>query len=221
MGGQVSTSCAGYITILVAVLQALKAETLKATEHGPPVTEILNYVLRSVNTRQARDFFVAVASRLEACMRAGDRCRLPSSKAGRMWSAFHQFRVEPHLRVSWTSFLASIELPVSLHQHSILALQLVVNRWLKKFISMKNEEHSQRVSGNRLSTLTLREQNIVYYMSGYISVKLIRRFKKKSPSKLVQQKRQFFVGVLKRMRAESQPDDIDTPEDYTRVWSAD
>lgn len=221
MGGQVSTSCAGYITILVAVLQALKAETLLKATELPPSHRNPQLCAKKCEYSSGKRFFIAVASRLEACMRAGDRCRLPASKAGRMWSAFHQFRVEPHLRVSWTSFLASIELPVSLHQHSVLALQLVVNRWLKKFISMKNEEHSQRVSGNRLSTLTLREQNIVYYMSGYISVKLIRRFKKKSPNKLVQQKRQIFVGVLKRMRAESQPDDIDTPEDYTRVWSAD
>ena len=205
---------------MLAVLQALKEETLlKVTENGPPIIELLNHVLKSVNTYQARDFFVAVVSRLEACLRAGDRCRLPSSKAGRMWSAFHRFRVEPHLKAAWTALLSSIQLPVALRQHSVFALQLVVDRLLKKLISMRNEEQSLSVSRYSLSTLTLREQNIVYYMSGYISVKLIKRFKKRSPNKLIQQKWQMFVCVLRRMRAENQPDDVDTPEDYTRVWS--
>ena len=50
-------------------------------------------------------------------------------------------------------------------------------------------------------------------------MKLIKRFKKRSPNHLVQQKRQIFVHVLRRMRAHNQPDDIDTPEDYIRVWT--
>ena len=29
----------------------------------------------------------------------------------------------------------------------------------------------------------------------------------------------MFVRVLRRMRADNQPDDIDTPDDYTRVWA--
>ena len=29
----------------------------------------------------------------------------------------------------------------------------------------------------------------------------------------------MFVHVLRKMRAENQPDNIDTPEDYTRVWT--
>ena len=215
-----SSAAAGYITILVALLGALKEETLlKVTEHGPPVIELINHVLKSVRICQARDFFVGVISRLEACLQAGDRCRLPSSKAGRMWSAFHRFRVEPHLRVNWTTFLSNIQLPDALHMHSVFALQLIVDRLLKKLISLRAEEQSQRVGRNNLSTLTLREKNVVYYMSGYISVKLIKKFKKRSSNQIIQQKHQMFVHVLRRMRAEHQPDDIDTPEDYTRVWT--
>ena len=74
------------------------------------------------------------------------------------------------------------------------------------------DKHSQLV-------LTLREQNVVYYMSGYIPVNLIKRFKKKSPVERVQQKRRMFLCVLRGMRADNQQDDINSPEDYTRLWS--
>ena len=64
MGGDGHVS-AGYITMLVAVLEALKEETLlKVTEYGPPVIELM----KSVYTRQAGDFFVGAVSRLEACL---------------------------------------------------------------------------------------------------------------------------------------------------------
>ena len=121
--------------------------------------------------------------------------------------------------MAWTNFLSSIHLPVTLQVHSAFALQLVVDRLLKKLISMRNDDQSQRVGKANLSTLTLREQNVVYYMSGYIPVKLIKRFKKRSTNKLVQQKRQIFLRVLRRMRADNQPGNSDTPDDYTRVWA--
>jgi len=84
--------------------------------------------------------------------------------------------------VAWTNFLLIISLPDSLHVHSLLALQFVVDRLLKKLISMKNEDQTKMRMAKKLSTLTLREQNAVYYMSGYIAVKLIKRFKKRSPN---------------------------------------
>ena len=176
-------------------------------------------MIKSVSTCETRDFLVGLISKLEACLRAGDRCQLPSSKAARVWSSFHRLRVDPNLRVAWANFLSSIHLPVTLQVHSAFALQLVVDRLLKKLISMRVDDQSQRAGKNNLSTLTLREQNVVYYMSRYIPVKLIKRFKKRSSNKLIQQKRQMFVRVLRRMRADNQPDNIDTPDDYTRVWA--
>ena len=189
------------------------------TENGSSMIEVINILIKSVSTCESRDFLVGLISKLEACLQAGDRCQLPSSKAARVWSAFHRLRVDPGLRVAWTNFLSSIHLPVTLQVHSAFALQLVVDRLLKKLISMRNDDQSQRAGKANLSTLTLREQNVVYYMSGYIPVKLIKRFKKRSTNKLVQQKQQVFLRVLRRMKADNQPGNIDTPDDYTRVWA--
>ena len=47
--GQVSSSSAGYVTILVATLEALKEEALlKVTENGPLVIEVINHLMKSV-----------------------------------------------------------------------------------------------------------------------------------------------------------------------------
>ena len=122
--------------------------------------EVINFLIKSVATCETRDFLVGLISKLEACLRAGDRCQLPSSKAARVWSSFHRLRVDPDLRVAWANFLSSIHLPVTLRVHSVFALQLVVDRLLKKLISMRMDDQLQTVGKTNLSTLTLREQNV-------------------------------------------------------------
>jgi len=174
----------GCVSIFVSTLKGLnKDPLLTLTENGPSILELLDHLERNVDTQEARDFIVAVFSRLEACIQAGNRCCLPSAKLSRIWSAFHSLRVDAGLRVAWTNFLLKISLPDSLH--SLLALQFfVVDRLLKKLISMKNEDQTKMRMAKKLSTLTLRERSAVYNMSGNIAVKLIRRFKKeitKSP----------------------------------------
>ena len=169
------------MTTFVDTLTGLnKDPLLTQTENGPSVVGLINHLQKNVDTWEARDFIVTVLSRLslEACIRAGDRCRLPSAKAGRMWSAFHCLRVDAGLRATWSNFLLGIKLPASLNAHSLLALQFVIDRLLKKLIAMKSDKRGKETAKRCLSTLTLREQNAVYYMSGHIPVKLIPRFKK-------------------------------------------
>ena len=136
--------------------------------------EVINFLIKSVSTCY---FLVGLFSKLEACLQAGDRCQLPSSKAARVWSAFYRLQ-DPGLRVARTNFLSSIHLPVTLQVHSVFALQLVVDRLLKKLISMRNNDQSQRVGKVNLSTLTLWEQKVVYDMSGCVPLKVIRDSRK-------------------------------------------
>ena len=51
-------------------------------------------------------------------------------------------------------------------------------------------------------------------MAGFVTVKLLKRFKKPSKNPLVQHKRQLFVQVLTSMRASGQPGDPDNVLDY-------
>ena len=150
------------------------------TENGPSMIEVINILIESVSTC---DFLVGLISKLEACLQAGDRCQLLSSKAARVWSAFHRLRVDPGLRVAWTNFLSSIHLPVTLQVQSAFALQFVVDRLLKKLIRMRNDDQSQIESGQSQSVDTNTPGTkccvLATWMHGYIPVKLIKRFKKR------------------------------------------
>ena len=96
-----------YTRILVPLIENLKQETvLTSTENGPHVSEILTYLTTAPSAmhadHQGRAFFSNVASHLEACLQAGGRCKLPSSKNQRMWSAFHKFRTKPEIMKAWS-----------------------------------------------------------------------------------------------------------------------
>lgn len=56
-------------------------------------------------------------------------------------------------------------------------------------------------------------------MAGYVAVKLLKRYRKKSKNSRIQIKRRLFVGVLKGMRADEQPGQPDSPLEYTKLWS--
>ena len=58
-----SSSSAGYVTVFVATLEALKEETLlKVTENGPLMIEVINLLIMSVSTCETRDFLVGLIS---------------------------------------------------------------------------------------------------------------------------------------------------------------
>lgn len=77
----VSPNSSGYVTIFVSTLTGLnKDPLLTLTENGPSVLELIDHLQRNVDTQEARDLIVAVFSRLEACIQAGNRCRLPFAK---------------------------------------------------------------------------------------------------------------------------------------------
>ena len=69
--------------------------------------------------------------------------------------------------------------------------------------------------------LSEREENVVRYMSGYVVVKLLKKYKNRSSNARCNTKWKSFVRVLEKMQAESQPlyGDIDTVEDYSEAWS--
>ena len=57
-----------------------------------------------------------------------------------------------------------------------------------------------------------REKNVIHYMAGFVAVRLMKRYSKRSTNPKLQRKIQLFLGVLKNTRAEEQP----YCEDYTK-----
>ena len=69
------------------------------------------------------------------------------------------------------------------------------------------------------SNISEREENVVRYMSGYVAVKLLKKYRKGNASGAEKNKWRYFVRVLKEMKCEDQPVCDDTLEDYTKAWS--
>jgi len=64
-----------------------------------------------------------------------------------------------------------------------------------------------------------RQKNADCYMAGYVAVTLLKRYKKDSKNDKIRLKRKFFVSVLKAMSAEHQPENVESFEDYSTLWS--
>jgi hypothetical protein len=63
------------------------------------------------------------------------------------------------------------------------------------------------------------ETNAIRYMAGYIAVKLLKKYKRKARDLRLQLKRHLFVSVLRRMKADNQPGQPDSPLEYTEQWT--
>ena len=143
-------------------------------------------------------------SQVYICIAAGDQYKLPSTANGHVVIVPQTEKQQWH----WNSG--------AIPQH--LCLQLIVDRLMKLLIS--NQVKARQTTATPKSyTLNKREKNAVRYMAGYVAVNLLKRFKKKSKNKHVQLKRDFFVQVLRSMRAEHQPSSVSSVEEYTQVWS--
>lgn len=99
-----------------------------------------------------------------------------------------------------------------------LVLQLLLDRLFKRLISIEAAENTFTMPRNSEVALTLREQNAVRYMAGYVAIKLNKKFQKKAKHPELRRKWEFFVQVLSSMEADQQVDDVESIEDYTSTW---
>ena len=115
------------------------------------------------------------------CIAAGDKCKLPSTAKGHMWSSFHKLRNSSEISRVWQT------LNIQPEAESRLCLQLIVDQLLKQLIS----KAQQTTTTPKSYALNKREKNAVRYMAGYVAVSLLKRFRKKSKNEHVQLKRDF------------------------------
>ena len=199
--------------MFLGVVEKLKNEDVLQSTTGPQIKEVLKHVQKFKDNPTFADMIVKLGSQVEDCLPTED-C-LPSS-SGRMWSTFHQFRVSETAIDAWRRFMVqTVPHPQLLAHASNLCFQLVIDRVLKCMIEMRK---------NKLSTskpkikLSVREENVIYYMSGFVAVKLIKKYQHSSSNPELSSKCSYFVGVLREMKAEEQPLCNDTMVDYSRTW---
>ena len=99
-------------------------------------------------------------------------------------------------------------------------MHLMIDRVVKKMIEKRaNAMEHLCTHRNVLAPLTMRERSAIRYMAGFVTIKLLKPYRKPSKHVQVQFKCQLFVWVLKRMSAADQSDTVDSVDDYTRLWS--
>ena len=90
---------------------------------------------------------------------------------GCVWSSFHKLRNSDGINQCWT--VTVLKAPEPCQLESQLALQLLIDRVLKKMLKNKADAIEQP-SKSKVVPLTIREKSAICYMAGYVAVKLLK-----------------------------------------------
>lgn len=206
----------GYASLFFATIAALEKEkVLRYSEQGPFVVQILQLLKEEQQKPSVVGMVMKLITRLESCLNAGAKYRLPSASQKKIWSA----RFDQAVIKVWDDYMLAMKLPEVLHGYTSLAFQLIFDRLMKALISSQKNDLVTPTQARPMPVLSLREKNVVQYMGGFVALKLHKRYSKNASNSQLQRKRRLFTSVLKNMRAENQPHCLDTYDDYTRVWA--
>ena len=204
----------------LACVSALRAEEL--IRSSPRGLEV-GLLLEAINSKRAEvsEIALILISKTYYCLTAGCRHKLPSASQAAVWSTFHELRRNREVKDVWGKFV-SAHIPESCRQESELAFQLIIDRLLKRLLHKKADSKKQSSASAQATTsrsLTALECNAVQYMSGYVAVTLLKKYRKQTKQPLLKVKRELFVHVLTTMKAVDQPGKPESVLDYTKLWS--
>ena len=190
-----------YKSVFLKVYDQLKTDPALDSDVGPSVLELLKCIKDNCDTPSTHQLISILCVRAQSCVDKAGGCKLASSIAARIWPAFHQLRLSADLHQQWKCHLSAINSDADLMKYSIHALQILLDRLVKLYISKKKEGSSQTAAHAAavVNEITPREVNAIHYMAGYVTAKLTKRYQKKPANKVTQKKNRMFVSVLKDM----------------------
>jgi hypothetical protein len=161
-------------------------------------------------------------AQMTICLQEAGKHKLPSTAKASVWSSFHRLRESKQIADKWSRFIDT--LPSTLELEPSLSPQLILDRIIKKLINNSAEaiQQSEASRGGSSRPMDRIETNTIRYMAGlpgYIAVKLLKKYKRKARDLRLQLKRHLFVSVLRRMKADNQPGQPDSPLEYTEQWT--
>ena len=182
------------------VFGQLKEDPVIDSDVGPAVLELLKCIKENCDDPSTRQLISSLCIRAQSCVNKASGCKLASSIGARVWPALHQLRLNADIQRQWKHHLSTICSDTDLIKYSIHALQILLDRLVKLLISKrKGSLNPATAPAPSTNQITLREENAVHYMAGYVTTKLIKRYQKKSANKATQKKNRMFVSVLKEM----------------------
>lgn len=165
------------------------------------------------------DIAVQLCSRVSELLEGSKKNRrLPTAVVGKVWSNFHKLRFDGHIQDLWAAYLIAIHTPPPLQGEAKLLLQLLLDRLLKRLIAAEARDCSTAAVPKQQIALTLREQNAVRYMAGYIVRKMKTKFKGSSKCQSEMQKRVLFLRVISAMESDDQTQDAISSMEPTCNW---
>lgn len=212
-----------YLTTFAKVLAEMKNDTvLTHTSRGTFILELFDHVIKS-NEELKSTIAAEIFSMLESCL-PGEGGPLTVNGVDKMWSMFHKLRLSEDTFKKWNVFIQRSSTTPSLQKYSRQSLQILLDRGFNHLIAERNSVKAASTSkatdkSNIDIWISEREENVVRYMSGYVAVKLLKKYRKGNASSAVKNKWRYFVKILSEMKCEDQPLCNDTVEDYTKAWS--
>jgi hypothetical protein len=193
-------------------------KVLTHTSRGRFILELFDHLIKS-NEELKSQIAAEIFSKLESCLPAEGE-PFTVNGADKMWSMFHKLRLSEDMLQKWNIFIRRSSTTSSLQKYGRQSLQVTLDRGFKHLIAERNSTakatNSKTTDENIISE---REENVVRYMSGYVAVKLLKKYRKGNANGVVKNKWRYFVRVLSEMKCEDQPLCNDTVEDYTKAWS--
>ena len=212
------SSGTGYFSLFTATLKSLlNEEHLQSTSRGHNVIALGTFVVEQGDCKASVDIAMQLCSQVNNLLEGSKKNRrLPTAIIGKVWSNFHKLRFNDHIQDLWGKYLIAICTSAALRREAKLLFQLLLDRILKRLIAAEASDCSAATRPEQLVAPTLREQNAIQYMAGYVVRKMKRKFKGESKQPEMQKKRDLFLCVLSAM--ESKDHDAISSIESTCNW---
>ena len=166
----------GYTDFFLACVSSLKGEEIvRCSPRGKRVGVMLD-AIGKLGQEEITDVAMLLVSKVNGCLTAGCKLKLPSAAQASVWSTFHQLCGSQQIKQGWEMFI-SAHFSESHRKEPELALQLLLDRVLKRLLWNKADTTSQCSGSSQVDSvrpLMAMESNAVRYMSGYVAVKLLK-----------------------------------------------
>ena len=176
-----------YSTIFAKVLAEMKNDqVLMHTSRGTFILELYDHLVKSSEDTRSL-IAVEIFSKLESCLPVEGKL-LTSNGADKKWSLFHKLLFSEDMFKKWNVFIQRSSVPSYLQKYGRQSLQVVLDRDFKHVIAERNSAEATNSKDTDDSNISEREENVIRYTSGYVAVKLLKKYRKGNANGTVKNK---------------------------------
>jgi hypothetical protein len=183
---------------LAQVLNGILEEGLvNKASMGASICTVVNKCLLQIGSREMKQFGSVIMREIQQCFPDKGKIKLST-----VWRKFHILRLSPSIMSVWKLCVPPAEPNTT--QVSNIVLQVIIKRMFSDVIQQMTTAKSS--ASLPVQLLSVREENVVRYVAGYVVYKLRKRYSECSA---------FFRSV------QSSFEDIhfQTLQDYTKSWT--